>query len=639
MERRLSAIMIADMVGYSRLMELDEIGTIQRQLDHRDNLIDPAFKRYNGKIIKTTGDGLLAEFPSVVEAVNCALSIQREMVEGNSGQTEDRRITYRVGINLGDVVHQDGDLFGDGVNVAARLEQMAEPGGICISGTAFDQLRATVEAGYENLGEVQVKNISRPIRAYRVLLDPALAGTLIADPNKHEAGSLVQIAGVALVLLALAAGGYWWSQRPEITPADPAKYAFDLPEQPSIAVLAFDNLSGDPANDYIGDGLSENIIATLSSFPKLFVIARNSSFHYKGTATPVQTIAEELGIRYILEGSIQSTGEKIRVTAQLIDTLDGRHLWANTYDRELSMDNLFALQDEITKDIAISLDSELISGDIARSLFTDAGDFQTYILSRQTIEEFQKFTPQGNQRTEELATQALERNPNSVIALIHLGYASLYSIPMGQSQDPAASMAAAWEYANRALSIDPDYPGTLGLVTWLYLAIQDHEAALKTAERMVQLSPGGGIAASLAGWAYSASGYPERGVELLKFGMRTEPYFPDWIPGRLAVSLMMLGRFDEAKVLHELLAERARGQTRFWALYGLAAIAVWQDDLNAARNYVATAVRLSGVTSSIVETRRWNSQIKDVQYLERFLDALRTAGVPEHPSAKPAASE
>jgi adenylate cyclase len=628
-ERRLSAILVSDIVGYSRLMEIDERGTIQAQKTHRDELFDPEIEAHGGRIFKTTGDGLLAEFPSVVEAVECAVAIQRAMVERDTQTPKDQRIQYRIGINLGDVIHEDGDLHGDGVNIAARLEQMADPGGICLSGAAYEHLRTTVEIGYEDLGEVQVKNIARPIQAWRVLLDAEQIGQVIAAPTTGR-GSLPRLLGAIGLLMVAIAATFWWVQRPEFTPADPENYAFALPEKPSIAVLAFDNLSGDLANEHISDGLSENIIATLADSPKLFVIARNSSFHYKGNATPVQTIAEELGVRYILEGSVQRSGENIRATAQLIDALDGRHIWANTYDRALSAADMFTIQDEITGDIATSLNVELVSGDAARNDFEDVGDLETLALVQQAIAEFQKFTPAGNKLCEDLLLKALETKPDSWLIHLNLGWATWYKVPLGQSANPAATFAKAREYAERTMEIDPDNAYGFALLGWIDMYELQHESALKNAAKAVEFSPSGGIATSVAGWVFSSSGQPARGAELLRFGMRTEPFYPDWIPNSLASSLMMLGQLDEAKELLLVLEAGANRSIQQWSRTSLTIIAVWQNDIELAQQYTAKSL-LANSQTSIAMHRRLNYNNRDQAYLERLHKALRIAGWPENP--------
>ena len=309
--RRLTVIVAIDVAGYSRLMGEDDAGTLKRLKEHRA-VVDPISTEHVGRIVGETGDGALFEFPSVVEAVNFATKTQALMAERNADMPDDQKMLFRIGINLGDVLAEGDTLYGDGVNVAARLEGLAEPGGICISRTVRDNVRDRMEIALEDMGEVEVKNIARPVRVFRVLAEGEVAKT----PRKPFPTKRWVAAAAALLLVVVVGGGVWrWQEQPDFEPVDPAKMAYALPEKPSIAVLPFDNLTGDKEQDYLGDGLTENIIAVLSTSPLLFVIARNSSFTYKGKPTKVQIVAEQLGIRYVLEGSVQRSGEQLRVPA------------------------------------------------------------------------------------------------------------------------------------------------------------------------------------------------------------------------------------------------------------------------------------------------------------------------------------
>ncbi len=317
-ERRLTTILAADVVGYSRLMAADEGGTFAQLKTHRKELIGPKIAEYSGRVVKLMGDGTLMEFGSVVDAVHFAVDVQRAMAERNAEVPEDQRITYRIGINIGDIIVEGDDIYGDGVNVAARLEALAEPGGICISRTVFNHVRNKVALAFEDLGELQVKNIPDPVRVYRV------------DLSRTDTDSV------------------GWS---------PDTGSLPLPDKPSIAVLPFENMSGDPEQEFFADGMAEEIITALSRYRWFFVIARNSSFTYKGHAVDVKQVAKELGVRYVLEGSVRKAGDRVRVTAQLIDASTGNHIWAERYDREL--DDIFALQDEITQTIVTAIEPEL----------------------------------------------------------------------------------------------------------------------------------------------------------------------------------------------------------------------------------------------------------------------------------------
>jgi len=331
----------------------DERGTVETITAYRSIMTD-LIGSHNGRVVDAKGDNLLAEFPSVVDAVQCAVQIQKELELKNIDLPEDRRMAFRIGVNLGDVIEKGDTIYGDGVNIAARMESLAEGGGICISGTAFDQVGKKLPLGYKFLGEQQVKNIDKPIRAYKVLFEPEAAGKVIGGRHRLKMWHWTAIFAL-VVLIALGGGLSIWELyvRPDIAPASIEKMAYPLPDKPSIAVLPFDNMSKDPDQEYFSDGLSEDIIAALSQIPDLFVIARNSTFTYKGKPVKVQQVSEELGVQYVLEGSVRKSEDRIRVTAQLIDALSGKHVWAEKYDRELK--DVFAVTDAITLKIVQQL--------------------------------------------------------------------------------------------------------------------------------------------------------------------------------------------------------------------------------------------------------------------------------------------
>ncbi len=353
-QRRLAAIFAADMVGYSRLMEADERGTIARQKAYRAELIDPAITKHHGRIVKLMGDGMLVEFASVVDAVECAVALQRAMAEREAEVPDDRRIQYRVGVNLGDIVIEDEDIFGDGVNIAARLQELAEPGGICISGTAYDQLKQKVEVGYQFLGERQVKNIVEPVRVYRALLDPEDAGKVVGLGQRRRFPLLASAAAIALLIAVVGGGAWWWKPWiKRVEPADPAKMTFTLSDKPSIAVLPFDNLTGVPDRQFLIDGFVEQLTTALSRHPDILVISRGSSFSYRGKNVPIRQIAEELGVRYVIEGSLQQAAGRIRINVQLIDAIKGFHAWSKAYDRPAP--DFFTVQDDVIGAISVEL--------------------------------------------------------------------------------------------------------------------------------------------------------------------------------------------------------------------------------------------------------------------------------------------
>jgi len=365
-KRKLAAILSADVEGYSRLMDDDEEATVRTITSYRSAITD-LVQQYRGRVVDSPGDNILADFTSVVDAVNCAVEIQRDLAERNTELAYNRKMQFRIGVNLGDVIEEDGRIYGDGVNIAARVESLSEAGGICISGRAHDQVENKLGLEYEDLGKHEIKNISRPIQVYRVLSYPGAAAHRVVQAKESlgRKWRIISFSVTAIVIVAVALGTWqFYMRRPSVEPASVEKMAFPLPEKPSIAVLPFDNMSDDPKQEYFSDGITEEIISALSKTDQLFVIARNSTFTYKGKPVKVKQVAEELGVRYVLEGSVRKSEDQVRITAQLIDATTGHHLWAERYDRDLK--DIFALQDEITMKIITALQVELTDGEQMR---------------------------------------------------------------------------------------------------------------------------------------------------------------------------------------------------------------------------------------------------------------------------------
>ena len=396
-KRKLTAILSADAVGYSRLMGDDEEATIRTLTEYRD-AITALVNQHKGRVVDSPGDNVLAEFASVVDAVRCAVETQKQIAERNADLPENRRMLFRIGVNLGDIVDEGDRIYGDGVNIAARLESLAEAGGICISGTAFDQVKGKLEVGYKYLGEQNVKNIKEPVRIYKMLLEPDDAGKIIGEKKSRPGQRKWTIVAVTAMLILLVAAFSIWNYYFRLPAKENAATA--LPEKPSIAVLPFDNLSGDPDQDYLADGITENIITALSKIPEMFVIARNSVFTYKGKPIKVQKVAEDLGIRYVLEGSIQKASNRFRITGQLIDATTGHHLWAEKYDRVL--EDLFAVQDEITLAIVSSLQVKLTDGEQARLRHRSTDNLQAWGLAVRGYSYMAHYTKEDNARAREL---------------------------------------------------------------------------------------------------------------------------------------------------------------------------------------------------------------------------------------------
>ena len=498
-ERKLTAILSADVEGYSRLMDDDEAATVRTLTAYRSAIAD-FVQQYSGRVVDSPGDNILAEFTSVVDAVNCAVEIQRDLVERNAELPDERKMQFRIGVNLGDVIDEEERIYGDGVNIAARIESLSEAGGICISHSAYDQIKNKLKFGYEYLGEHEVKNIREPVKAYRVLMAPEFEGKFIGFDKKASKRGWIWAAAAAVVV-AIVGLGIWqfYAHRPDIKPASMEKMAFPLPDKPSIAVLPFDNLSGDKEQDPIADGLTEDIITSLSRVPDLFVIARNSTFTYKGKPVKMQQVAEELGVRYVLEGSVQRSGDNLRITAQLIDALKGNHLWAHRFDRRA--ENLFAMQDEITREVLIELQVKLTAGDHARTVSRGTESLEAWLLRSQAYALATKRTQENVLKGRELYEKAAEIDPN--YARVWAALAWTYRIEArlgGWVMSRKEALAKALELAEYATEIDPKEPFCYIHLADIYLIKGEHDRALAFAEKAVDLAPSYSFSLGALAW-------------------------------------------------------------------------------------------------------------------------------------------
>ena len=626
MERRLAAILVADVVGYSRLMGEDEAGTLARLKAHRKELVEPEIVARRGRIVKLMGDGILVEFASVVDALECAVAVQRGMTGRNAEVPEDRHIVFRIGLNLGDIIIDGDDIYGNGVNVAARLEALAEPGGICISGRVLDQVEKNVDVGFAYLGPQTVKNIEKPVNAYKVLLDPQDAGKIVGAPKPH----LPQrwrwaAAGAVLALLIAAAGAVSWLRlsQPEVEPASVSNMAFPLPEKPSIAVLPFDNLSGDPDQEHLADGLTEEIITALSKSPNLFVIARNSTFTYKGKAVPVKQVAEELGVRYVLEGSIQRSGDRIRINAQLIDALEGHHIWAERYDREF--DDIFALQDDVTQNIMIALQVELTEGEELRLLHARAPKPEAFEYMQKSRLHYNRFTKVDSAIAREMAAKAAEISPDYPDAWAWMAWNHLNDFRFGWSADRKESFKQAVELAEKAYKLDPTVTGSIRLLGVLSLFRGRYDEAISYARKSVEFAPGD--AAGIAGlaWILCYSGYPEEAIPLLQQAMRLSPYYPTWFVATLGLAYMMTGDYPNAIAAHEELIKRKSFLQFSYAR--LAAVHAVLGNKEKAKDYAAELLKIKPDFT----ITGWSKVLlyQNQEHRDWELNALRRAGLPE----------
>ncbi|MER8632748.1 tetratricopeptide repeat protein [Mesorhizobium opportunistum] len=581
--RKLAAILAADVVGYSRLASADEDRTLARLRALRSDLIDPIIAVHHGRVIKRTGDGALVEFRSVVDAVRCAIEVQNGMVERNAGVPQDRRIEFRIGIHLGDVVEEsDGDLMGDGVNIASRLEGLAAAGAICLSEDAYRQVKARLDLSVSDLGSTQLKNIAEPIRVYS--LQVGSAGTAIPESA---------------------------SSRP----------AAAVPPKLSIAVLPFANMSGDAEQDYFADGISEDIITALSKLSQLFVIARNSSFTFKGQNVGVQEVGTKLGVRYVLEGSVRKSGNRVRITAQLIDATSGGHLWAERFDRDLT--DIFAVQDDVTQQIVGALALNLTAGDRQRLATEYPRNTEAYDYFLRGRELWHRLTRETNVAARDLLQRAIELDPKfaSAHAFLALTHGIDYLNRWGAS--PPESMAQAEEAATRAVMLDGSDPWAHWALAIVKLYTRRHDGAIDEAERALVLNPNFAEAHVALGEALYYSGRSEDAVESFARGKTLNPYFPDVLLHFQALALFQLGRYEEAAdLLMQRLARNAVtdvSRALLAASYGhlgrfAEAQAAWQEVLRVNPDYS-------------LEYRRKVLPYKNPADFELMVEGLRKAGI------------
>jgi len=579
--RRLAAILAADVVGFSSMMERDEEGTLRLLKATQRDLIEPRVREHHGRIVKTTGDGFLIEFGSPLDAVRCALEVQEATsANGSSGGSEET-LRFRIGINLGDIIiEEDGDIYGDGVNVATRLEQIAGPGTICISGKVFDEVEGKLPEKFAFTGEQQVKNLTRPVRVYS-----SMRGTEL---------------------------------KPEPKP-------FPVPDKPSIAVLAFTNMSGDPDQEYFADGVVEDIITALSRFKWLAVIARNSSFTYKGRAVDVKQVGRGLGVRYVLEGSIRKAGTRLRISGQLIEASSGRHIWAERYDRDLS--DVFALQDELTQSVVAAIEPNLRSAEIQRSRGKPTDNLDAYDLYLRALEERYRADDPGFRNAERLLLRATKIDPNFSDAWAALAdcIARHYNVAGPNNIDLVTERAC--EAARRAMTTDPDNGIAFAAAAWCFAIVAgQHSEAVEFADRAIRLNPNSSFVHTRCGWALVHCAEPELAIVSLDTALGLSPVDPEgFLPlvGKSA-ALLFMHRYEEA-------VDVARRAFRLQpshpiVLRYLAASLALSGRMAEARE-AADALSRAGISRSFVRknARRFRHQ----WMLDLYIEGLSLAGLPE----------
>ena len=575
--RKLTAILSADVKGYSRLMGEDEVGTVQLLKEYRE-IMAQFIQQHRGRVVDSPGDNVLAEFASVVDATECAVKVQEKLNSLNSDLPENKRMEFRIGINLGDVIEDGARIYGDGINIAARVEGLAYGGGICVSGSVFDQIEGKTPLNYEYLGEQTVKNIKKPVRVYRINVKSEKIFVFEREP--------------------------------------------ELPDKPSIAVLPFENMSGDPTKEYFSDGLTEEIITGLSNIPSMFVIARNSTFTYKGKPVKVQQVSRELGVKYVLEGSVRSAGERVRITAQLIDGMTGQHLWAERYDRQ--MKDIFAIQDDITMKIMVAMQVKLTAGEDAFLGAKGTDNLEAYFLFLQAIAYFYEFSKDSNILSRKKLEQAIALEPDYATAHGWLAGTYIFALWLSWDKSPQQSMAKAVEHTQRCLALDDSNADALSIAGALYLVQRQWDKAIAAGERSVELSPNSANNHAMFAMTLKSVGRVNEAIAMIEKAIRLNPMTPEWYLHELGTYYRLQGRYEEAiAILKKNLdhnPDYLTSRINLTATYSMA------GELDQARTEAKEVLRK--IPDFSAEQFMKGFPYKDQKIIDDFIDNLCKAGLP-----------
>jgi adenylate cyclase len=546
-KRKLAAILSADVAGYSRLMGDDEEATVRTLGTYRD-VINTLVRKLGGRVVDFPGDNVLAEFASVVDALRCAWDIQQEIKSRNADLPENRRMNFRIGVNLGDVIEEEERIYGDGVNIAARLESLAEEGGICISGTAYDHVKNKLPLSYDYQGEQAVKNIKDSVRMYRVLMGPETSPEAIGrtkPESKRQNLALVLLASILLLVVAGGVYNFYLLHSPLPTQVSPEKIQRPkLPDSPSIAVLPFVNLSGDTEQEYFSDGMTNDIITDLSKFQDLFVIASNTVFTFKNKPVDIKEMGRELGVRYVLEGSVQKGSGKVRINAQLIDAGTGSHLWAERYERDIK--DLFALQDEIVERIVATLAVKIRSAERARSMRKDTENLEAYDYVLRGMEYRRKRTRDGSLKAEEMFSKAIKLDPRYAKAYVGLGLRYLNLVDYGWTEFPAQALQKAQDLAQKALSLDESHARAHALLGNIYIYRGQHELAISELRRAIELNPNDALSRRYLGMVMLWSGRLNDAIQPYEAALRYDPKPSPGTHMNLGLGYYLKGQYDMA---------------------------------------------------------------------------------------------
>jgi len=681
-KRKLAAILSADVKGYSRLMGKDEKGTV-RTLNAYKGVMTNLIQQHRGRVVDAPGDNVLAEFGSVVDAVECAVEIQKDLKTRNAELPQNRRMEFRIGVNLGDVIEDGEQILGDGVNIAARLESLSDAGGICISGTAFDHVRNKLNLGYKYLGEQTVKNIALPVRVYKVLMEPEEAGKVVgekkAKTKQWQMATMGLVIGVIVVVAVIVIWKFYTppAPQPEVTskekltvpqpekpsaaiptapapsaetapkekvtpplpekvtkPAPPPapkmeiaskdKMAFPLPDKPSIAVLPFVNMSGDPKQEFLCDGITEEITTALTKVRQLFVISRQSTFSYKGNPVKVKQVSEELGVRYVLEGSVQKSGDRIRINAQLIDALKGHHIWAERYDRDLT--DLFALQDDITMKVLRAIQVKLTEGEFvfkAEKYFRGKQGRDCYLKMAEARGYLRGFNIDDVRVARRITEEMVEMCPENPMSYVMLASVHLLEYWVDTGKSPRESIEKGMEQAQKALAMDDSLWAVHGILSRFYTLKREYEKSIAEGERAVALDPGGAEVNLIYGASLTLGGRPEEAIPVLQKALRLDPLGSASIFLQLGMALRMTGKFEEAVSAFRKTLQRA--PDNIIAHLGLAATYSVMGREEEARSEAAEVLRINPKFS--VDSYAKRLTFKDQSQIDDVVNALRKAGL------------
>jgi adenylate cyclase len=628
-KRKLAAILSADVKSYSRLMGEDEEWTL-RTLNAYREVMRGLIHQHRGRVIDTAGDSVLAEFASVVDAVQCAVEIQQVLRAKNAMLPENRRMEFRIGINLGDVIEEGEKIYGDGVNIAARVEGLAEAGGICVSGSAYEQIENKLPLRYEYLGEHEVKNIAKPVRVYRARIEPEAVPPKLGEEKKPIGNRLskVALAIIGIVVIAGAATFYQFLLRPSPSKTEVAskeKMAFPLPDVPSIAVMPFVNMSGDPKQEFLCDGMTEEITTALSKIRQLFVISRQSTFSYKGKPVKVKQVSEELGVRYVLEGSVQKSGDRIRINTQLIDALKGHHIWAQRYDRDLT--DLFALQDDITIKVLRAIQVKLTEGETAYrdKYFRGKRGLDCYLKMMEARSYLRAYNIEDTRVGRRVTEEMVEMLPENPWSYLMLAYVHLVEYWLGIGKSPRESVERGMELAQKALAMDDSLWAVHGLLSRFYTIKREYEKSIVEGERAVTLDPGGAESNLAYGASLIHGGRPEEAIPVLQKVLRLDPLGSPSTFNHLGLALRNTGRYEQAVSAFKKVLQRA--PNHFLAHLGLAGTYSMMGREKEARAEAEEILRINPKFSLDRWKETQGALFKDQSETDKVVDALRKVGM------------